>query len=195
MEAAVVAIVEAGDLAAKSSSRSRVFRMRRESPNADAMLYVRTGWRAQMKTSRYYDQALAEAQAEGADLQKALRLLNRAYEQGDYRAAYALGTWHLHGKGTVVPKNLAKAVPLLREAAEGNHAEATYDLAVCYEKGTGVKQSERKAVVLYLKAALLGDKQSIYEVGRCYWHGLGVKRDRSIAGAWLDHAAKFNIKK
>jgi TPR repeat protein len=90
---------------------------------------------------------------------------------------------------------LAKAVPLLREAAEGGHAEAAYDLAVCYEKGAGVKKSEKKASRLYLKAALLGDKQSIYEVGRCYWHGLGVRRDQVIAGVWLDHAAKLSIKK
>ncbi|MFC4307534.1 tetratricopeptide repeat protein [Steroidobacter flavus] len=146
-----------------------------------------------MKSSRYYDEALAEAERPGADLHKALRLLNRAYMHGDHRAGYALATWHLHGKGDVVPRNLAKAVPLLREAANADHAEAAYDLAVCYEKGVGVKKSERKAARFYLKAALLGDKQSLYEVGRCYWHGLGVKRDRSIAGAWLDQAAKFKI--
>jgi uncharacterized protein len=148
-----------------------------------------------MKTSRYYDEALAEAQRRGADLPKALRLLKRAHKQGDRRAAYALATWHLHGKGDVVPRNLSKAVLLLREATGSNHAEAAYDLAVCYEKGTGVAKSERKAALLYLKAALLGDKQALYEVGRCYWHGLGVKRDRSIASAWLDQAAKFKIRK
>jgi uncharacterized protein len=148
-----------------------------------------------MKGSKYYDLALVEAQKPDADLQKALRLLSRAYKQGDHRAAYALGTWHLHGKGTVVAKNLTKAVPLLREAAAGGHAEGAFDLAVCYEKGTGVRKNEKKAALLYLKAALLGDKQANYEIGRCYWHGLGVKRDRSVAGAWLDHAEKFNIRK
>lgn len=86
-------------------------------------------------------------------------------------------------------------MPLLREAAGGDHAEAAYDLAVCYEKGTGVAKSEKKAARFYLQAALLGDKQALYEIGRCYWHGLGVKRDRSIAGVWLDQAAKFKIRK
>lgn len=147
-----------------------------------------------MKTSRYYDLALEEAQEKGGDLRRALHLLNRAYKQGDCRAAYALGTWHLHGKGAVVQKNLAKAVPLLREATNAEHAEAAYDLAVCYEKGVGVRKSEKKAAALYLKAALLGERQSIYEVGRCYWHGLGVKKDRPIARVWLDYAAKFVIK-
>lgn len=148
-----------------------------------------------MKTSKYYEEALAEAQRRGADLSKALRLLNRAYKQGDSRAAYALATWHLHGKGDVVSRDLSKAVALLRDAADAGHAEATYDLAVCYEKGTGVGKSEKKAALLYLKAALLGDKQSLYEVGRCYWHGLGVKRDRSVAGVWIDRAAEFKIYK
>lgn len=149
-----------------------------------------------MKTSKYYEQALAEAQKRrGADLHRALRLLKRAHKQGDHRAAYALGTWHLHGKDAIVPKNLPKALPLLREAARADHAEAAFDLAVCYEKGTGVRKSEKKAAMFYLKAALLGDEQAAYEVGRCYWHGLGVKRDRPIAGAWLDHAKKFNIRK
>jgi uncharacterized protein len=178
------------------SRRNHVFRTRKENPNANVLscpTYVaRRLW---VKDSDYYSQALAEAQGRDADLHKALRLLNRACKQGDSRAAYALGTWHLHGKEALVPKNLAKAIPLLRVAADADHAEAAYDLAVCYEKGTGVKKSEKKAALLYLKAALLGDKQSIYEVGRCYWYGLGVERDRSIAGAWLDHAAKLNIKK
>lgn len=148
----------------------------------------------ELKKSQYYDQALAEAQRKTADLPKAVRLLNRACEHGDLRAAYALATWYLHGKHPVVPRNLSKALPLLREAADGDHAEAAYDLAVCYEKGTGVKKSERKSAKFYVKAALLGDKQAIYEVGRCYWHGVGVKRDRAIAGVWLDRAAKFNIR-
>lgn len=148
-----------------------------------------------MKTSKYYDQALAEAQGQGADIQKALHLLNRAYKQGDPRAAYALGTWYLHGKGTIVPKNLVKAVPLLREAAENDHAEAAYDLAVSYEKGIGIRKSEKKAAALYVKGALLGDTQSVYHVGRCYQHGLGVKRDRAIAAVWYDRAEKLGFRR
>src|SRR5262245_32963651 len=47
-----------------------------------------------MKTSKYYEEALAEAQGRSTNLSTALRLLNRAYKQGDCRAAYALATWH-----------------------------------------------------------------------------------------------------
>lgn len=146
-----------------------------------------------MKTSKFYDLALTEAQARDADLPKALRLLSRAYKKGDPRAAYALGTWYLHGMSSVVPKSLRKAISYLREATESDHADAAYDLAVCYEKGMGVRRSETRAVALYLKAALLGDAQSIYHVGRCYQHGLGVKRDRRIAAVWYARAAEMGF--
>lgn len=148
-----------------------------------------------MKSSRYYDKALEEAQRRGGDLTKAWSLLNRAYKQGDHRATYALATWHLHGMRNIVPRNLSKAIPLLRDAANVGHAEAAFDLAVCYEKGVGVSKSKKKAALFYLKAALLGDKQSLYEVGRCYWYGLGVRRDRPIAGVWLDQAASFKCRR
>lgn len=148
-----------------------------------------------VKTSKYYDDALSEVRRRGADIAQVLRLLQRAYKRGDPRAAYALATWYLDGKGEFVPRNVAKGVQLLREAVDGNQADAAYDLAVCYETGEGVRKSEKKAVRLYLKAALLGEKQSLNELGRCYWHGLGVKRDRSIARVWFDEAEKFDIHK
>jgi uncharacterized protein len=148
-----------------------------------------------MKVSKYYEQALAMAQGENADVSKALRLLNRAYDQGDPRAAYAIATWYLHGKENLVPRDPAKAIQLLREATEQDHAEAAYDLAVSYEKGIGIRKSEKKAAALYVKGALLGDTQSIYHVARCYQHGLGVKRDRAIAAVWYDRAEKLGFKR
>jgi uncharacterized protein len=148
-----------------------------------------------VKTSPYYEEALRFSEAAQPDFASALRGLHRAYRQGDPRAAYALGTWYLHGKGDLIPKDLAKAVPLLREAAENDHAEAAYDLAVCYETGSGVRRSEKTAARQYLKAALLGDPQSIYHVARCYQHGIGVKRDRPIAALWYDRAEKLGFRR
>lgn len=148
-----------------------------------------------MVTSKDYDVALREASRKQPNLKKAYQLLLRAHRKGDARATYALGTWYLFGRKAIVEKNLSKAVALLRQAADAEHPDALYDLAVCYAKGTGVRRSDSKAVVLYLRAALRGDKQSAYEVGRCYWHGVGVRRDRRLARAWLHYAEKFDIKK
>lgn len=148
-----------------------------------------------MVSSKDYELALREARRKRPNPSKAYQLLLRAHRKGDARAAYALGTWYLFGRKGVVEKNLSKAVALLRQAADAEHPDALYDLAVCYAKGVGVRRSDRKAVVLYLRAALRGEKQSAYELGRCYWHGAGVQRDRRVARVWLDYAEKFDIKK
>lgn len=138
-----------------------------------------------------YEEALKFAQQDDGDFGKVFTLLFQSYEDGDSRAAYALGTWYLHGKH--VRKNLKKALHFLREAADESVKEACYDLALCYEQGVGVRKSEKRAVQYYVKAALAGDDQSIYEVGRCYYYGLGVKRDRGIAEVWLSAAEQKGI--
>jgi len=145
--------------------------------------------------SKDYGAALREARRKGGELKKAYKLLIKAYKSGDKRAAYALGTWYLHGQEDLVERNLTRAVALLREAAQANHPDALHDLAVCYAKGAGVRRSDSRAVELYLRAALYGDKQSAYEVGRCYWHGTGVQRDRRVARIWLEYAEQFGIQK
>lgn len=142
-------------------------------------------------TDRRYDEALKMARRKSADLEHVALLLNEAREAGDARAAYALGTWHLHGR--FFKKSVRKGVALLREAAQGNVADALYDLAVCYEEGTGVRKNVKKAAELYVRAALNGERQSIYEVGRCYYYGIGVAKDRSIARIWLDRAEEVGV--
>ena len=148
-----------------------------------------------MSTSKNYDRALQLAQGKVAGLPKAFRLLESARKQGDPRATYALATWYLHGKQSIVARNIKRAVSMLREAADAGHADAAYDLAVCYDKGMGVTLSKKGAARLYLRAALLGERQSAYEVGRCYWYGFGVKQDRTIAKVWLSHAERLGVTK
>ena len=62
-------------------------------------------------------------------------LLQQAAKAGYPPAIYALANWHLHGKG--VPKNLRKAVTLLKKAAAKKHPAAEYDLGFAYELGKG----------------------------------------------------------
>lgn len=155
------------------------------------------GSKAQHRTrggrpSKNYDRALVEARRPRANLTKALGLLQRAYDVGDARAAYALGTWFLHGRPGLLEKDMPRAVRLLTEAAAANVSDALFDLAVCYERGAGVRQSYKKAAVLYLRSALLGDKQAARAVGKLYWHGQGVKRDRAVARVWLESEEESN---
>jgi uncharacterized protein len=142
---------------------------------------------------KYYAAALKEAQKKSADWERAFKLLNRAFRAGSAEAAYALATWHLHGRH--VTKNLRTALKLLRHAAKRNVPEALFDLAVCYEKGVGVKRNVRAAAEYYLRAALHGDHQAFSSVGRCYYHGIGVSKDRRLAWVWLDKGQELTLSK
>lgn len=137
-----------------------------------------------------YVKALREARKKSADQKRILKLLNSAFKAGSPEAAYALGTWYLHGKN--VKKNLRTAMKMLRYAATENVASALYDLAVCYERGVGAKRNLRAAAEYYLRAAVHGDEQAIFSVGRCYYHGIGFEKDRRVAWIWLDKSKQLN---
>jgi TPR repeat protein len=145
-----------------------------------------------MNESKLYKQALKEMSKTTPNTAKAFKLLQSALDNEDENAAYALGTWYLHGRH--VKKNHTKAVELLELAAKKNVSAALFDLAVCYEKGTAIKKNKKKAYELYLKSAVWGDRQGFYEVGRCLFYGIGVKQDKNLATIWLDRAKAFSGK-
>jgi len=144
-----------------------------------------------MSADKLYKSALAEAKKDKPNVQIVLKKLNLAIERGSLEAAYALGTWYLHG--TYVEKDLMKATDLLEKSAKGNIPEACFDLAVCYEKGEGVEKDLSKAFDLYLKGALHGDEQSFYEVGRCYYYAIGIEKNIRVGNIWLDKAKSVGI--
>jgi len=142
-------------------------------------------------TNNYYDKALVEMAKSRPDMKKVFFLLEKSLKLGNPEAAYALGTWYLHGR--YVKKNIKKAVALLRQSAKDNVPNAIFDMAVCYEKGVGVRKNPRKSMEHYLRAFLYGDKQSTYEIGRCYYYGIGVSKDRRLAKIWLDRARGLGV--
>jgi TPR repeat protein len=138
-----------------------------------------------------YDEALSLARVKNPDLAQVRTMLEDALSRGDARAAYALGTWYIHGREPAVRKNLKEGVRLLRVAAAAGVPDALYDLAVCYQKGAGVAKNELRALALYLKAGLRGEPGALKEVGRCFYHGYGVARNTKIARVFLDRAAEL----
>ena len=138
-----------------------------------------------------YDLAVIEAQKKKPDLEKVFSLLLLGHGRGDLRATHAMAKWYLNGK--YVKKSLNKGVSLLKEASEGSHPDALYDLGVCYEMGSGVAKSPVQAFRYYTAAALSGDAQSFYEVGRCYFHGIGTKKDRKTAEIWFAKASELGV--
>jgi TPR repeat protein len=144
------------------------------------------------KPDNLYDEALIEMKKETPDMAKAFELLLASYDLGGHKAAYAIGTWYLHGRH--VKKDPEKAVDYFNVAIKKNIPNACYDLALCYETGTGVKKDLKMAFELYMRAALFGDSQSYYEVGRCYYHGIGVTKNKKLSNIWLDKAEDLGIK-
>lgn len=134
-----------------------------------------------------YELALKFANRKRPDLVQAAALLEEAHDQGDRRATYALATWSLFGNA-VHPKDLRRAIQLLKLAAKADIAAAHFDLAVSYETGQGIKKNEEAAYRHFLAAALNGDNASLAEVGRCLYYGIGVPRDRKVAEVWFRRA-------
>ncbi|MBU1357723.1 MAG: sel1 repeat family protein [Gammaproteobacteria bacterium] len=93
----------------------------------------------------------------------------------------------------VRPKDLRRAVQLLKLAAKADVSAAHFDLAVSYETGQGVKKNEKAAYRHFTAAALNGDNDSFAEVGRCLYHGIGVARDRKTAEVWLRRAEALDV--
>lgn len=116
----------------------------------------------------------------GAGDRETRRLMYAALDLGDPRAAYAVGTWYLHG-AYGLPKHLEAAWPLLRRAAAGGVAEAMYDLGVAYERGSLGRPNRRQAFRWFELAAALGDLRSRRLVASWRLHGYGTRRDDAAA--------------
>jgi len=74
-----------------------------------------------------------------------------------------------------------QAVECFRQAAEQGHAEAQYNLGICYGNGRGVPQKFEQAVELYKLAAKQGNAKAQFNLGACYHKGRGVTQDHKQA--------------
>ncbi|MCA0199465.1 MAG: sel1 repeat family protein [Proteobacteria bacterium] len=83
--------------------------------------------------------------------------------QGDLRAQAELGA--RYGRGQDVQADVAKAITLLKDAADKNNAEAQHWLATAYANGVGVEKNEAQAALLYEKAAAQGHREAQYMMG------------------------------
>lgn len=139
-----------------------------------------------------YELALEAAVGNNPNFELARSLLEKAHNNGDHRASYALATWHLYGYGGY-SVDLKKAINMLKLATEFDIASAHFDLAVSYETGNGIRKNMKAAYRHFLAAALNGDNDAYAEVGRCLYHGIGVARDRKSAEIWLRRADVLGV--
>ncbi len=108
-----------------------------------------------------------------------LATLQMHAEEGDPHAQVALGMAYLEGSG--VPRDEAKAVALVREAANAGHAVGQIALGAMYSDGEGVPQDQRTAVDWYRKAAEQGSPLGQLLLGSKYYEGVGVTKDPARA--------------
>ena len=99
---------------------------------------------------------------------------------------FELAMKHIYGDG--VPEDNFLALQLLTQAHDMGHAEATYNLGICYHYGFGADIDLAKAYELYLESAKGGYGKGMELMGRFYNQGIYVKRDRRQAEYWLGKA-------
>ena len=82
-----------------------------------------------------------------------------------------------------------EAAEYLRQAAEKGHAEAQYELGLCYMVGEGVAEDLKEAGRLFRLAGDQGLMEAQRELGRCFKYGEGVDLDGAEAVRWFRRAA------
>lgn len=80
-------------------------------------------------------------------------------------------------------KEYNKAISMLNELVERNHAKALNLLGVCYETGRGVTKDYKKSFEYYQKSANYGWAPAQCNLGFCYEYGQGVSKDYNKAYA------------
>lgn len=129
-----------------------------------------------------YEQGAA-AQAAG-DFARARQIWMPLALRGEAPAQYSLG--RLYEKGLGTDRNYDEALRWYRRAAEQNHADAQYRVAVAYAFGAGgVSKDETQAAKWLQRAAENGHVKSQKMLARAYQTGeLGIRPDAKKAEYW-----------
>ena len=84
-------------------------------------------------------------------------------------------------------------IDVLREAAEGGHAEAQFMLAQRYREADGTRADPHAAFRWYQASAEQGYPPALMFVGVCYAHGIGVECDLAAAVEYYRRAANSGL--
>ena len=125
------------------------------------------------------------------DQKEALKWLQSAADDGDIRAAAALGACYAHGLGVAPNVELARRWYTI--AAEGGHRHAQLDLANHFMK---VKPQDPRQAVTYIRyAAMDGSADAAFLMSIFFAEGYGVPAHDGIAIGWLINAAELGHEK
>jgi TPR repeat protein len=90
-------------------------------------------------------------------------------------------------------KDYPTIAKLLEQAANLNHPNAQYNLAVMYHKGDGVEADPKKAFFWYEKASDAGLAIAQYNLGMIFFEGAIVPKDEEKAKSLWEKAAKQGL--
>lgn len=135
---------------------------------------------------------LANKDYEKRNLKKAIKQLTKAAATSP-AAQYYLSA--MYETGTGVDKDDAKAVELLKAAADKGVAYAQCKLGDRYMTGNGVEQNVTKAVLLYLDAEAQNHltPQSAKNLAECYRQRLSVLSDLQNADKRMEQLGKQKV--
>lgn len=91
-------------------------------------------------------------------------------------------------QGELVPKNIARGLPLLEELAENGVTFGSYIAGKVYLKEEGW-QDIKKAILYFRQAAEDGNSFAEYQLGRIYYFGNGVRVDQEKGLEYLKESA------
>lgn len=111
-----------------------------------------------------------------------------------FQALFAQDSQQLleHANALLREQNFEEAIPILKQAAENQSAEAQYNLGVCYQFGYGLEKDDSLATHWYLKAALNGWTDAEYKMSYAYIRGKGVEQDSVKAFEFTQKCAAKN---
>lgn len=124
-----------------------------------------------------------------ADAEEAAFWMQKAVDNGDAEAQFALAELYEQGVGVDIDKN--KALALYTSSAEQGNPKASLKLANFYYTGQMVEKDYLIAFEWYKKAFLLGNREATSKLAHMYEHGEGVNIDY-IKAYDLYHQAAIN---
>ncbi|MEW6644202.1 MAG: tetratricopeptide repeat protein [Pseudomonadota bacterium] len=129
---------------------------------------------------------LATGNGIARDDDQARRLFTRAAEAGNPRGVVNLAALSKSGGP---PADPVKARAMLQKAADGNSAEAQYQLGTMMADGVGGPQDDIAARGLFEKAAAQGHAGALERMGAFALAGRGGPQDKSAAKTYFEKAA------
>lgn len=121
---------------------------------------------------------------------RGLKMLSDLAERGFADAQCYLGMKLNDGYARIPPDSI-KAVEWFKKAADQDHPQGIYELAVAYYTGEGVEEDEELAVHLFRRAGEKNVPAAAYMLGDCLLDGVGVAMDRAQALEWLVRASEL----